>query len=287
MPEPDLNQSLSALVHGLAKVGKSLLAASLPKPLLYLDVEQGAKFLPLRRKVINLRDPWPKSDGTWDTALLPVLDWDTARRALDRLQSQPHPFRSVSTDSIAALQKRAINSIVGAQNAPEIQQWGEILRELQNYCEQLRDLTSHPRNPLQAMLMTSPTRLKDGKYGPFLQGQLQDTIPYLFDITGYLYVEPKFDVKTKTTVETRYLRTRRTPTIEAGERVGGRIDPVYELPQVTGKTAEEVMRKNVTFQRLMKAVWDPAVASIAPPAPQAVPEPQPVAAGSSTQQGAN
>lgn len=289
MPEAAVNQSLTALVHGLAKVGKSLLAASLPKPLLYLDVELGSKFLPMRSRIIDIKNPWPKRDSSWDVAVLPVLDWDTARRALDKLQSQAHPFAGVSTDSIAALQKRVVNAIVGPQEAPEIQQWGEILRELQNYCEQLRDMTEHPRWPIQAMMMTSPTRLdkpdkdKPGKYGPFLQGQLKDTIPYLFDVTGYLYVDMVLNKTTKQMEETRFLRTRRTNSIEAGERVGGRIPAVYKLPQVTGKTGEEVMRANVTYQRLMRAVWDPAVASIAAPAAVAAPpEPQPVAVGSSS-----
>ncbi len=277
MPALLEGQTLTAMFHGRAKSGKSNLGASLPKPLLYLDVEMGSHFLPLKSvEWKDSRSPIPKSDGTWDTCVLRVRSWDDARRALEMLTTRAHPFKGVTVDSVAALQNRIIADIAGVQ-AVEIQEWGEILRLLQSFCENLRDLTQHPKHPLQAVCVICPTKLMGPKdqetWQPHLRGQMSSVIPYLFDLNGFLYTKGKLvDGKL---VETRYLRTRRTEGkggIEAGERVGGTIPEVFELPQITG-TREEVIKKNVTFQLLMRRVYANHAVAIAAPASNTVPPP--------------
>lgn len=281
-PPADLHQTLTALIHGRAKTGKSLMAASLSKPLLYLDVEMGAQFLPMARTVWDPSTPPPKPDDTWDTAVVRVNDWDQAQRAIDRIQSGAHPFKGVAVDSLQALQNRLIGKIAGT-GAVEIQQWGEILRTLQNFVEGLRDMTGHPRWPIMEVLVTCPTSLKDGTWGPHLRGQMGITAPYLFDITGYLYVEDQYDKSTNATVQVRKLRTRRTKDIEAGERVGGKIPAIYTLPMVTGNP-DQVRRANTTFRRLRADVYrrvDGAQGGIAPPVRS---EPAPPAGAAPTNQ---
>jgi hypothetical protein len=85
---------------------------------------------------------------------------------------------------------------------------------------------------------------------PYLQGQLRDVIPYLFDVCAWLYAEPDEEG-----VETRWLQTRRMNGKEAKERVGGRIPPLIQLPQVTGETEAEIRAKNTTFEKLIKMVF--------------------------------
>jgi hypothetical protein len=92
----------------------------------------------------------------------------------------------------------------------------------------------------------------DGMLRPHLQGQLNTVVPYLMDVTAYLFVE----ADNKTGQEVRKLRTRRLPgRIEAGERVGGRIPAIVTLPQVTGKTTAEIAARNTTFAKLIKLVF--------------------------------
>lgn len=269
-------KTLTALIHGPAKVGKSTLGASTPAPRLIMDVELGSNFLPVNSYVMtNLRDPWPKLDGTWDTVIAEVMTWDDADYLLGKLQRGRHPFHSVTLDSLAALQQRLIFKVSGT-DAPDRQDWGEILRLLQNWCEQLRDLTRHKLYPVDAVCVLCPTvgkeiELANGKttthYGPHLRGQLSTNSPYIFDLTGYLYTEhvrsQSADGRSATTVETRFLRTRRLPTIEAGERVGGRVPEVLRLPTISG-TPEEARAKNNTFAKLIDVVYSSI--NIAPPA---------------------
>lgn len=272
----ELRKTLTALVHGRAKTGKSLIAASLIKPLLYLDVELGAQFLPMARTIWDPRNRIPTMDGSWDTAVVRCTTWDAAEQALDRLRSSAHPFKGISVDSLQALQNRLIAKVAGPTAAVEIQQWGEILRSLQNFAENLRDMTNHPQYPLLEVLVTCPTSFdKETKmWGPHLRGQMASTAPYLFDLTGYLFVEDEYDRKLKQTVQVRKLRTRRSKDIEAGERVGGALPPIYTLPMVTG-TAAEVRQLNTTFRRLRADVYRRVDGGIAPPVRS---DPQPSAA---------
>lgn len=258
-----IQPTLTGLIHGRAKTGKSMTAASLIKPLLYLDVELGAQFLPMAKTVWDPTRPPPKVDDSWDTAVVRVTSWDAAERAMDYLHTRPHPFRGFSVDSLQALQNRLITMIAGPTAAVEIQQWGEILRRLQNFAENLRDLTNHNQFPIREALVTCPTRLQDGVWGPYLRGQMGAISPYLFDITGYLFVEDEYSKSSGKVVQVRKLRTRRTKDIEAGERVGGKIEPIYTLPMVTG-TAQEVRRRNTTFQQLRAAVYKQDGAGVAP-----------------------
>lgn len=280
---PAILQTLTGLIHGRSKTGKSMVAASLKKPLLYLDVELGAQFLPMAKVLWNPRQPPPKLDDSWDTAVVRVKDWSDAERAMEWMQTRPHPFKGVSVDSLQALQNRLITQVAGRTAAVEIQQWGEILRRLQDFVESLRDLTSHERNPIFEVLVTCPTRVQDGVWGPYLRGQMGVISPYLFDLTGYLYVEDEYNKQTGQVVQVRKLRTRRTHDIEAGERVAGRIPPIYTLPMVTG-TPTQVRNANKTFQFLRRDVYKHGDSGIEKPVRS---EPAPTAVDAQPTNGTN
>lgn len=248
-----MHNALSVLVHGESKAGKSLMAVSGAAPRLLLDVESAARFLPINSVDWDPASPPPElgdgSDDRPDTAVVNVRQWKQAKDAYQWLHSGKHPFRSVAVDSISELQQRYIESIAG-RNTIKIDQWGAVLREVGGFVRDLRDLTTHPTAPIETVVITSMTRERDGVYRPALQGQLMDILPYLVDIIGWLYVDS--DDKGN---EVRRLLTRKRGKYIAGERVGGRIPPVIELPLVGGSSQAEVQASNVTIQRMRTLVF--------------------------------
>jgi hypothetical protein len=224
------DRSLSILVYGASKTGKSTLSVTAPAPRLYMDVEAASRFLPIKKVDWDpSREEPPVFDGSWDTAVVRTKDWETVQKAYQWLASGKHPFVSFIIDSISELQQRYIEGIAGREQM-KLQQWGTAFREVAGLVRDIRDLTVHPTKPLEAIVMTAMAKQRDGMWRPFAQGQLQDVIPYFLDITGYLYIESEgFGT---TTTEKRMLLTRRTMQFEAGERVGGKIPPVLEDPNI-------------------------------------------------------
>ncbi len=185
-----MHQALSMLIYGPSKAGKSTLAATAPYPRLLLDVEGGARFLPIVAVVWDpLTEEPPVADGTWDTAVVVTRDYETMMRVYQWLQSGKHPFKSVVIDSVSELQVKLIEQIAGREQM-QMQAWGNLLRQFTGLMRDLRDLTMHPTNPLTAVVLVAMEREdKDGQKRPYLQGQSAVTLPYLTDVTGYLNVE--------------------------------------------------------------------------------------------------
>lgn len=226
-------RALTALIHGHSKVGKTTLCATMPYPRLLLDVESASRFLNVIRKVWDpSREPPPVADGTWDTCVVYVREYGTVQQVYQWLAIGNHQFKSLAIDSISELQVRCAEDLAG-RGQMQTQQWGELLRKMAGLLRDIRDLTMHPTNPLEAVVLTSMTRNQDNIWKPYLQGQLAVVAPYLFDITGYLYVDqqPSED-PTQPSIEVRRLLTRKHPMFEAGERVQGRIPPIVDDPRI-------------------------------------------------------
>jgi len=227
------DRSVSFLIYGASKSGKSTLAVTSPAPRLYMDVEAAARFLPIKRVTWNpAKEEPPVHDGTWDTAVVPTKNWDTVQKAYQWLASGKHPFNSFIVDSISELQQRYIEGISGRSQL-QLQQWGDAFREVAGLIRDIRDLTVHPTKPLQCIVLTAMAKNRDGMWSPFVQGQLQDVMPYFLDLTGYLYVELESEgMGSDMLVEKRRLLTRRTSQFEAGQRLGGSIPPVVDSPHL-------------------------------------------------------
>lgn len=235
----DIQRSLTVMVYGESKVGKSTFAVTAPYPRLMLDVEGGHRFLPIVVKYWDpLREEPPVADGTWDTCVVTVRDYDTVLKVYQWLQTGKHQFTSLIIDSISELQVKCVDSIAGTEQM-KMQQWGELLRHMGGLLRDLRDLTMHPTKPLEAVVLTAMSRVtQDGKHRPYLQGQLAIQAPYFYDILGALTVEkvPNPDpLQPPYTVRRMYVE--RTAEYEAGERVQGRLGSVVEQ----GNLSIEVM----------------------------------------------
>ncbi len=226
----NVDRSLTIMVYGESKVGKSTFAVTAPYPRLMLDVEGGHRFLPINVKYWDpIREEPPVADGTWDTVVVQVRDYDVVMKTFQWLQSGKHQFKSLIIDSISELQVKCMDNIAGTEQM-KMQQWGELLRHMGALLRDLRDLTMHPTQPLEAVVLTAMARKgQDGVYRPYLQGQLAVQAPYFYDILGAITVEqvPNPDPM-QAPYKVRRMYVERTPDYEAGERVQGRLGKVVE-----------------------------------------------------------
>lgn len=226
----DVDRSLTIMVYGESKVGKSTFAVTAPYPRLMLDVEGGHRFLPINVKYWDpMTEEPPQADGTWDTTVVTVRDYDVVIKAFQWLQSGKHQFKSLIIDSISELQVKCMDNIAGTEQM-KMQQWGELLRHMGALLRDLRDLTMHPTQPLEAVILTAMARKgQDGVYRPYLQGQLAIQAPYFYDILGAITVEtePNPD-PLQPPYKVRKMYVERTPEYEAGERVQGRLGKVVQ-----------------------------------------------------------
>jgi hypothetical protein len=195
-----------------------------------LDVEGGHKFLPINVKYWDpMSQEPPVADGTWDTVVVQVRDYNVVLKAFQWLQSGKHQFKSLIIDSISELQVKCMDDIAGTEQM-KMQQWGELLRHMGHLLRDLRDLTSHPTQPLEAVVMTAmASRGQDNRMHPYLQGQLKVQAPYFYDVLGYISNEtiPNPD-PTQLPYRARRMYVERTDEFEAGERTGGRLGPIVE-----------------------------------------------------------
>jgi hypothetical protein len=211
-----------------------------------LDVEGGHRFLPINVKYWDpLRDEPPVADGTWDTCVVVVHDYDTVLKAYQWLQLGKHQFKSLIIDSISELQVKCMDNIAGT-NAMQMQQWGELLRHMGALLRDLRDLTMHPTAPLEAVVLTAMAKTdRDGRSHPYLQGQLAIQAPYFYDILGAISVESVFNSDpTQPAHKVRRMYVERTDKYEAGERVQGRLGAVVE-------------QENLGVERMLDLVFGP------------------------------
>jgi hypothetical protein len=236
-------RSLSILVHAFAKVGKSTFAASGPPPMLIVDAEGGVKFLALSAwltarlgRPINLI-PWdptqapPEIGPGVDGAVVTVSKWEDVTLINQWLQSHQHPFKTVVLDSITEVQRRLKKNLKGT-DAMLIQDWGTLLTLMDTVIREFRDLTNNPYSPVEVAVFIAETKNTNGKWSPYLQGQMASSFPYLVDICGYLYVDNVLAADGQSSEQVRRLLVTPHPTYEAGERVQGAVGPVIDQPDV-------------------------------------------------------
>lgn len=224
------DETLTMLVYGDTKVGKSTFAATCPGPILVLDVENGMKFVG-RNKVYwrDLSQAPPKVSED-DVCIATVRDWKDAKKAVDWIEKTDHGFRSIVIDSVTELQQRLKDTISKGDEQWIMTQWGELLRKLDPVLRHVRDLTfpSAP-HPVQVVLYTAGAKEFTDDKGiervvPSIQGSIAGKIAYFMDTTCYL---------AKREVDgARILKTTGTKRIEAYSRIDTLPDTI-ENPSVT------------------------------------------------------
>jgi len=183
-----VTEALTIVVHGESGVGKSYLADTAPAPRLILDVEGGVRFTPSNKYEWDTRVAPPENISGFETAVVQVRDLSAVQQAFQWLNAGQHPFRSVVIDSLTEAQKRAVDQIAGTAQM-KTQDWGSLLRKMEQMVRAFRDLTMHPVNPLEAVVYVCGSRTgEDGITRPFLQGQMGTTLPYYVDVVAHLSV---------------------------------------------------------------------------------------------------
>lgn len=177
---------LSIIVHGESGTGKSWLADTAPAPRLILDAEGGSRFTPSGPKVYW--DPMREEPPTGqETVIVMVRDFAMMATVFQWLNAGNHDFESIVLDSVTELQKRCIDAIVGTAQM-KIQDFGELLREMESLVRRFRDLHMHPVNPIPVSVLVTTTQMDDkGTFRPHVQGQLKLSMPYYVDVVGYLH----------------------------------------------------------------------------------------------------
>lgn len=240
-------ESLSILVHAHSKVGKSTLGASVPRPMLIMDAEGGTKFLRNSKHLtaklgrpINLI-PWDPTQAPpdmvkgMDGAVVQINTWGDIQLVSRWLQSGQHKFKSLVVDSITEIQRRCKANLKGTE-AMEIRDWGNLLTLMDVEIRGLRDLANNPHSPIQVVVFIAETRQTNGKWIPYMQGQITTSLPYMMDLCGFLFVEdvPILDEngQATSTNQVRKMLVTPHPQYEAGERVQGAVGPIITNPDV-------------------------------------------------------
>lgn len=273
-------ESLSILAYGPAGGGKTTLGLTGPKPLLLLDAETASRFIPKSRKVIwdPMRDLPPVYDGTWEICVVKIKSWKVAQKTLEYIRSDNHPFRTVMIDSISEIQIKAKEEIKG-NKAFQLQDWGMLSQNMGAFLRELRDISASDTSKIEMTYLISTA--KDYVQGenqprvwkPFLEGATAQIVPYLFDMTAYIYLDEVLINPSNPGQGTQIQQvffTGTHPTIEAKSR------PPGIPPQIIGLTLEGLLRN--VFQQ-----DEPAAVIEQPTQPQELeptPEPAPVESAS-------
>lgn len=248
----DTHQRISILIHAGSKIGKSSLSATAPKPILVLDAEGSWRFIPLRRVYWDpVTGPPPVWDGTWDACVVNVSEWDTVQQVYRWLTQYQTSFVSLVIDSITEIQRRCKQNLVGSE-AMKIADWGVILSRMDGVIRGFRDLGLRPELSIRCVMFIAETRQSNanGKWIPYMQGQIQVSLPYWVDVCGYLYPDWELDGNGQPTREVRRLWVGPHPQWESGERVQGRLGNVLTIEKApTGSVGSDV-------EDWMKAVFE-------------------------------
>jgi hypothetical protein len=268
-------QSLSLLIHADSKVGKTTLAATAPGPILALDVEGGWKFLPLRvREWDPMREFPPQYDGTWDAAVVTVNEWQVVERVYAWLTQYQTPFVTVVIDSITELQRRCKQNLkapAGVSSwqaeAMKIQDWGALLDVMAAVIRGYRDLTLIRGLNVRCVIFIAESRQVNGRWTPYMQGQISVSLPYWMDVVGYLYATYEMDANGQPLREVRKLGITPHPTIVAGERVQGRLGGEVVIPKPPdgqiGQDVAQMIRRVYRLPELPASAQPPALVGTA------------------------
>jgi hypothetical protein len=197
-----------------------------------LDAEGSWRFIKVRKIHWDpMKEPIPRWDGSWDACIVTVTQWAQVLQVYAHLTQVQHDFVSVVVDSITEIQRRLKANLKGTE-AMQIQDWGQLLTQMDSVIRSYRDLTLLP-GTVRCVVMIAETREDKGKWKPYMQGQIGISLPYLVDICGYLFTDFTADENGQPTKKVRKLFIGSHPQFESGERVQGTLGDVVEQPNIS------------------------------------------------------
>lgn len=226
------DRGMSVLLYGPAKVGKSTCSVTGPLPMLFMDAENASRFLRKPDGTLFKKKTWnplvegpPENDGTWEICVVKVTDWKIALKAYEYLKTNNHPFRSLVIDSITEIQDKLKKQVLNGKSQLQMQDWGKMLQSMSDFLRQIRDLTMDDASPLELIVLIAMAREVKNPNGttemrPHMEGQVAQLIPFLYDMTSYIYQEQVRNEETGEIFDQRSLLTVGVEGYEAGNRVG-------------------------------------------------------------------
>lgn len=215
----------SFVIYGDTKVGKTWLASTAPRPVLFIDAEAGGM-----RHVPGPHVEWDPSGPPPDmpddaVCAVTVTTFHDVVEVVQWISQGGLPFRSVVIDSVTEAQSRLVRQIA-PNSQPRIQDWGAIGRELDDAVAQLRDDTH--RQGMHCVLVCGLTHDTDGKAKPMLRGYMRDHLGYKVDIIGCLHRQTDEAGESR-----RLLQLVPDAKVQAGRRDGGALDDWEWDPDLT------------------------------------------------------
>ena len=222
----------SFLIYGDSKVGKTWLAASAPKPLLTLDAEAGGmRYVPGRQTVWDVMSDDPPAMDDHDICTVQVRNVQQLDATRDWIISGKHPFRSVVLDSITDFQSRFKRSLTNnGQKDMGFSGWETLLSRIESTVVDLRD-ACEDSDQLLCFVVVAGAENKDREnvqQYPMMKGQIKRVLPYKLDVCGYLSQQTDNDGNTR-----RLLQVEQSPSIFAGNRLGGAVDSYIWDPDLS------------------------------------------------------
>lgn len=239
----DQLRSMSFLIHAAPKMGKTTLSATLPPPILVLDIEDGWEYIegqispntgrPYRRIDWDpMIGPPPRHDGSWDFCVVAVTEWALIPQIYTWLTQAEHDFHSVVIDSITELQRRCRDTLDNAE-ALRIQDWGVLKAQVGSMIRSYRDLIKKPQNPIKYIIYICESAVIDGVQRPNLDGGIKESIGYMLSMCAVLLVEREILDDGTQGRGIRKLLLHPSAGFEVGSRVEHVVPPIMDDPNLT------------------------------------------------------
>lgn len=216
---------IKALVYGPAGMGKTMLCATLPAPVI-ISAESG--LLSLRPQNIARVFGENAQGISYDIPVIEVKTVQDLTEAYNWFTTSPQAgnFQSIALDSLSEIAEVVLNNAKRQVKDPR-QAYGELLEKMETLIRLFRDLPN--KNVVMMAKMESYKEELTGvvKYGPSMPGsKLGQKLPYFFDEVFRLGVN-----KDQQGASYRFLQTQPDLQFEAKDRSGS-LDPV-EFPNLT------------------------------------------------------
>lgn len=165
------------VLYGQGGAGKTLLAAMVRElgRTLHIDAEGGTDVL----------------DGIIDENydIIDIYSYREFKKLVGALKRNPQDYRNIIVDNLCELADLDINEIAGEGNAPQIQHWGEMTRDILHEVRDLRNLAR--RYGINVIFIAWDSDEKDGsiiKKNLALNPALQAKVPGIINIVGHVRV---------------------------------------------------------------------------------------------------
>lgn len=205
---------VKAMVYGGAGMGKTVLMATAPVPLL-ISAESGA--LSLRKANLERLYGVGNPHITYDMPMIEIKTVDDLTDAYNWCATSPQAagFHTIGIDSISEIAEVVLNNAKRQVKDPR-QAYGELIEKMESVIRLFRDLPNK-HVVITAKMEPSKDELTGVvKYGPAMPGaKLGNKLPYFFDEVLRLGVN-----KTQAGEPYRFLQTQPDLQYEAKDRSG-------------------------------------------------------------------